>query len=123
VAQSQLIEGWLPSLPAEWTSPTVPGVGLTPGQRVTLSEAHQRIEVLLNAAKASGTEKDAGPMAKIENPKWKQVTEFAEKILDAVPNDPAALTCLAEVEFAHGHTDFAVTYLKYAQEAIVINSQ
>lgn len=122
-AQSRLIESWFPSLPPEWSDPAVPGVGLAPGKRITLPESHQRIGVLLEAAKASVTTKDAGPLTKIENPKWQQVTEFAEQILDAVPNDPVALTCLAEVEFAHGHTEFAVTYLKYAQEAIATNTQ
>jgi len=116
--QSRLIESWLPSLPSEWSEPLVPGVGLAPGHRVSLAEAHQQIERLLNAAKASDAPRGVPPLTKIENPKWQQITEFAEKILDAVPNDPVALACLAEVEYAHGHTNFAVTYLKYAQDAI-----
>jgi hypothetical protein len=29
-----------------------------------------------------------------------------------------ALACLAEVEHVHGHTEFAVTYLRYAQQNI-----
>lgn len=117
-AQSRLIEGWLPSLPSEWVAQAVPGVGLAPGERISLPEAHQRIEVLLNAAKGSDVGRHSSPTTKIENPRWQKVTEFAELILDSVPNDPVALTCLAEVEFAHSHADFAVTYLKYAQEAI-----
>ncbi|MFC7461090.1 acetylglucosamine transferase [Hydrogenophaga defluvii] len=118
-AQSRLIESWLPSLPSEWSEPVVPGIGLAPGKRVTLPEAHQQLEKLLNTAKASESARNAGAMAnKIENPRWQEVTEFAEKILDAVPNDPVALTCLAEVEHAHGHTDFAVSYLRYAHNAM-----
>ena len=55
---------------------------------------------------------------KIENRRWYNVTELAEMVLCAVPHDPVALTCLAEVELAHGHTDFAVTYLRYATQAM-----
>ena len=29
-----------------------------------------------------------------------------------------ALACLAEVEHAHGHTEFAVTYLRHATQAM-----
>ena len=53
--------------------------------------------------------------------RWQTLTEFAELVLSAVPNDPVALACLAEVEHAHGHTEFAVTYLQYATRAIEIN--
>lgn len=49
---------------------------------------------------------------------WIAVTELAEKVLNAVPHDPVALACLAEVEHAHGHTEFAVTYLQYATQAM-----
>lgn len=53
---------------------------------------------------------------------WRDVTEAAEQLLCAVPHDPVALACLAEVEHAHGHADFAVTYLRYAQEALIARS-
>ena len=46
--------------------------------------------------------------------RWAQVTYLAEQLLCAHPHDPVALACLAEVEHAYGHTDFAVTYLRYA---------
>ena len=54
----------------------------------------------------------------IEDRRWIHITELAETVLCAVPNDPVALACLAEVEHAHGHTDFAVTYLNYATQAM-----
>ena len=46
------------------------------------------------------------------------MTELAETVLSAMPNDPVALACLAEVEHAHGHTEFAVTYLRHATQAM-----
>jgi hypothetical protein len=49
---------------------------------------------------------------------WIAVTELAETVLSAVPHDPLALACLAEVEHAHGHTEFAVTYLRHATQAM-----
>ncbi len=58
----------------------------------------------------------------IEDRRWINVKELAEKVLCAIPHDPVALACLAEVEHAHGHTDFAVTYLRYATEAMAIQA-
>jgi hypothetical protein len=51
------------------------------------------------------------------------VTQLAEKVLNAVPHDPVALACLAEVEHAHGHTEFAVTYLQYATQAMGMGTE
>ena len=59
---------------------------------------------------------DSAP--RITDRNWIAVTELAERVLNAVPNDPVALACLAEVEHAHGHTEFAVTYLQYATQAM-----
>lgn len=120
-AQSRLIESWLPTLPPEWSEPAVPGVGLAPGRRVPLPEAHQHLQALLDKARemrpsVSSTNGMIGHRC------WAEVTELAEMILSAVPHDPVALACLAEVEHAHGHTDFAVTYLRYAQEALAARS-
>ena len=126
-AQAQAIQDWLPQLPEAWTQPPVPGVGLKPGQRVSLHEAHQRLQGLVDKAKAAppptpatGTDASAGPALKDRH--WIAVTELAETVLSAVPNDPVALACLAEVEHAHGHTEFAVTYLRHATQAMGLGS-
>ncbi|MDP2367519.1 tetratricopeptide repeat protein [Rhodoferax sp.] len=116
-AQLQALQSWTPQRPTDWATSAVPGVGLEPGKRVTIHEAHRRLEDTLARAKA------ALPQARttsgqIENPRWAELTELAETVLSAVPHDPVALTCLAEVEFAHGHTDFAVTYLRHATESM-----
>ena len=58
----------------------------------------------------------------ITNRHWIAVTELAETVLSAVPHDPVALACLAEVEHAHGHTEFAVTYLQHATQAMGLGS-
>jgi hypothetical protein len=60
--------------------------------------------------------------AKITDRHWIAVTELAETVLSAVPQDPLALACLAEVEHAHGHTEFAVTYLQHATQAMGMGS-
>jgi predicted O-linked N-acetylglucosamine transferase (SPINDLY family) len=120
-AQAQAIEAWLPGLPEEWTRPPTPGVGLRPGHRVTLSEAHDRLQALVNKAREAPPPVRAEPESaatKMESQRWIAVTELAEIVLSAVPHDPVALACLAEVEHAHGHTEFAVTYLRYATEAM-----
>lgn len=116
-AQVQVMQDFLLSMPREWETPPVPGVGLGPRHRVTLGEAHARLEESLARAKevTSGTVTESG---QIENRRWYNVTELAEMVLCAVPHDPVALACLAEVELAHGHTDFAVTYLRYATQAM-----
>lgn len=121
-AQSHLIESWLPDLPAEWSAPLIPGVGIAPGQRITLSEAHQRLQALLDTAKQQHPSVRLSE-GKIEHRCWHEVTDLAKRLLCAVPHDPVALACLAEVEHAHGHTEFAVTYLRYAQEAITRSLQ
>lgn len=118
-AQVKAMQNWLHEIPDEWNTPPELGVGLEAGQRVSLSQAHERLQKLVEQAKRSqpATSIDA-PKAPITNKLWIAVTELSEVILSSVPNDPVALACLAEVEFAHGHTEFAVTYLRYATEAI-----
>lgn len=118
-AQMQVIQDWLPLLPEEWTQAPSPEVGIKPGQRISLSEAHQRLQNLVETAKTSAPPAQADPSAtQITSRPWIAVTELAELVLNAVPHDAVALACLAEVEFAHGHQDFAVTYLRYASESL-----
>lgn len=113
-AQQQAMTQWVQEFPPEWNKPPTPGVGLEPGKRVSLPEAHALLQDLVEQAKTQ-----AAPSGNtIEDRRWISVTELAEKVLCAVPHDPVALACLAEVEHAHGHTDFAVTYLRYATEAM-----
>jgi predicted O-linked N-acetylglucosamine transferase (SPINDLY family) len=120
-AQENAIQTWLIDFPQEWTIPPTLGVGLRPGYRVTLSEAHEKLQVLVSKARAAPTPTRAESQSaatKMEGQHWIAVTELAEAVLSAVPHDPVALACLAEVEYAHGHTEFAVTYLRYATESI-----
>lgn len=113
-AQQLALAQWAQQVPQEWEMPPVPGVGVEPGQRITLYEAHSCMQELVEKAKA-----DPPPQSdSISNPHWVALTELAEKVLCAVPHDPVALACLAEVEHAHGHTEFAVTYLQYATQAM-----
>lgn len=113
-AQQQAMQQWLQEYPQDWSKPPVSGVGLEPGLRVSLPEVHQRLQSLVEQAKAE----DPPRGAQISDSHWIAVTELAETVLCAVPHDPVALACLAEVEHAHGHTEFAVTYLRYAAEAM-----
>ncbi|EJE48985.1 putative O-linked N-acetylglucosamine transferase, SPINDLY family [Acidovorax sp. CF316] len=119
-AQMQAIQAWLPGLPEEWTQPPTPGVGLKPGQRIALAEAHQRLQSLVEKAKGASQPMAAADAesAQITDRNWVAVTQLAEVVLNAVPHDPVALACLAEVEHAHGHTEFAVTYLRHATQAM-----
>jgi hypothetical protein len=117
LAQANIIKDWQADAPAEWAHPPTPGVGLSPGHRVSLHDAHLRLQNMVDLAKVTqATTHTAHGM--IENPHWVAVTELAETVLSAVPHDAVALACLAEVELAHGHQDFALTYLRYAQDSL-----
>ena len=113
-AQQQAMAQWVQEFPQEWSTPAAPSVGLEPGKRVPLAEAHALLQTLVDRAKSLDTPHGDS----IEDRRWISVTELAEKVLCAVPHDPVALACLAEVEHAHGHTEFAVTYLQYATKAM-----
>ncbi|AGX87484.1 tetratricopeptide repeat protein [Candidatus Symbiobacter mobilis] len=116
-AQSSAIESWLQDIPPEWEQPPRPGVGIAPGQRIPLEEAHQRLQQLIADAR-NAPPPPSLPAPKIEDIRWVAATQFAELVLCAVPHDPVALTCLAEIELAHGYKDFALTYLQYAAQSM-----
>lgn len=120
-AQEAAVARWQTTPPEYLRQPLSPRVGLGNGESLPLHEAHARLQDLAERALTHSTGKEhesaLGAMAQ----RWQTLTEFAELVLSAVPNDPVALACLAEVEHAHGHTEFAVTYLQYATRAIEIN--
>lgn len=115
-AQLGCMTDWLPGLPAAWTEPPEPGVGLSPGRRVPLTEAHALLQRLVEEARKTRLPGTVAQPASIEPGRWAKITELAEQVLCAQPHDPVALACLAEVEHAHGHGDFAITYLRYATQ-------
>lgn len=116
--QEQALQTWISQFPPDWKSEPLIGVGLTSGHRITLTQAHDRLQLLVGEAKASLQIHDGS----IRAPLWIEITELAESVLCATPNDPVALACLAEVEHAHGHTEFAVTYLQHATHAMGMGS-
>lgn len=116
-AQQQLMASWMTEVPQEWTQPAPPEVGLAPGQRVSLQTAYQRLHGLIDKAKSAPSEHQP-KVYSLKNQWWVEATALAETILCAVPHDPVALSGLAEIEFAHGHHEFAVTYLRYATESM-----
>jgi len=85
-------------------------VHLSSGKCISLSEAHQLLEKLTTKAREYRTEEKSS----IDTHHWREATLFCEKILDSVPNDPATLTYLAEIEQAHGEDEFSVVYMEYA---------
>ncbi|SDM67021.1 Predicted O-linked N-acetylglucosamine transferase, SPINDLY family [Oryzisolibacter propanilivorax] len=115
-AQQQVMHDWLRDVPPEWATAPVPGVGVAPGERIPLPQAHARLQALVDQAKAEPPPEGQN----IVSPSWIALTELAETVLCAVPHDPMALACLAEVEQAHGHADFAMTYLHYATKALAL---
>ena len=120
--QSAYLEEAMAHLPSEWFDQPAPGVGLKPGVRVSLSEAQNLMHVALQKAHDADQKIKEGAL-KRAHPYWHELTALCDTVLSSVPNEPFALTCLAEVEHASGHTDFAVTYLRYAQTAIALNTQ
>lgn len=121
-AVSDAVAQWKTQQPDELRTPAPLGVGVAEGKRLSLNEAHQKLQGLVEDAleHSAGRDKSIGNTRMHE--RWVTVTDFAEIVLSAVPNDAVALACLAEVEHAHGHTDFAVTYLNYASKAIGMQS-
>lgn len=118
--QDALLKQWAAQRPAHLAGRYEKEVGIETGKRLTRQQAYEHLQKLLDLAKRAKAEVRDG---KIESKEWRAVTEFCETVLCAIPHDPLALACLAEVEHAHGHTNFAVTYLRYAQEAIANNAE
>lgn len=116
-AQMQLIESWVPERPQAWAERAEPGLSLEPGQRITLSQARYQLNTLVGAAKAVAPQ-PRHPDGQIHDPIWLEVTRMATTVLTAVPHDAVALACLAEVEHAHGRTDFSMTYLRWAEKSL-----
>jgi hypothetical protein len=122
VQQSAYTDAAMRSLPDEWLTQPSPGVGLKPGVRVSLVEAQGLMQTALERAHDADKKTNQGAL-KRAHPYWHELTALCDTVLASIPNEPFALACLAEVEHAAGHTDFAVTYLRYAQTAINLNTQ
>ncbi|APW45630.1 acetylglucosamine transferase [Rhodoferax antarcticus] len=121
IAQKNIVDIWEASRPAHLCTHPNRRVGLATGEKLTLEEVHQRLQKMVANALATSCAKVNSDGKDGMDQRWTAITELAELVLSAVPNDPVSLACLAEVEHAHGHTDFAVTYLEYAARAIRIN--
>lgn len=95
-------------------------IGIRPGERVTLAEAYQQLQKLIDRAslKHMPLASTDGITDILANRHWTQATELAERILCAKPHDAVALTVLAEIENAHGHLDFGRVYLKEALQSL-----
>jgi len=117
-AQQNAIAQWQTMRPAYLDGPPRIRVGLKTGENLSLAEAHQRLQQLVGRALSSAPTGDRSSSPVPMSANWVAVTELAELILSAVPNDAVSLTCLAEVEHANGHTEFAMTYLRYATLAM-----
>ena len=102
--------------------PKAAQVTVAPGRHVSLHQAHEHLQNLTAQALAVAPREvillgKTEPVA-ITHKAWLQVLEWCEYLLDSLPNEPLALATLAEIEHAHGRTDFAATYLHYAQLAL-----
>lgn len=123
--QQARLAHWRAQCPPDWELPPAPGVAIAPGRRISLADAHQRLQRLAAKARAApavaqetNAVAGAGAGLQIRHRRWVALTRFAQIVLDAVPQDPLALCCLAEVERAHGHGAFALTYLQHALQAM-----
>jgi hypothetical protein len=116
-AQAALTEWGQHTWPAQ-----APQVTIGPGKVIGLGEAHQRLQAMtaeaLGAAPRDQILAGCNEPPPITHPSWLAVLDWSEFLLNSIPNEPLALATLAELEHAHGRTDFAATYLHYAQEAM-----
>jgi len=99
-----------------------PQVTIAPGQVISLPAAHQhlqsRTEDALRLAPRAQLMQGSTEPPEVTHEAWLNVLNWCEYLLDSIPNEPLALATLAELEYAHGRTEFAATYLNYATEAI-----
>lgn len=114
-AQTKAVQAWETSRPANLDDAPPLRVGLPTGEKVNINEAHQRLQTMVEKVKLAPEGNRTAETEGIQE-QWVAITELAELILCAAPNDAVSLACLAEVEHAHGHLDFAVTYLQYAMK-------
>jgi len=121
-AQAQAVAQWEAACPSALRGPAPLRVGLKTGESLSLQETYARLQKMTERplAQDAGQVLDGTPGQMSQ--RWRAVTEFAELVLSAIPNDPLALSCLAEVEHVHGHADFAVTYLQYASRALALRN-
>lgn len=121
-AQQEAIADWEAARPESLRAPPSLRVGLPTGEKLALAEAHQRLQSLVSSALSThARQSKIAPNTPLTK-QWVAITELAELVLSAVPNDAVSLACLGEVEHAHGNTDFAVTYLQYASRALHSNN-
>jgi protein O-GlcNAc transferase len=118
VAAESALQAWAQH---PW-SPQPPQVTVATGQVLSLPAAHAHLQALTATALAEAPRShlvvDQQAAAEVSHPAWLKVHEWASYLLDAIPNEALALATLAEIEHAHGHTEFATTYLHYAQLAL-----
>lgn len=102
--------------------PRAPQVTVAQGQTISLQAAQQQLQNLteqaLSVAPRAVVLAGCVEPPPITLPVWFEVLKWCEYILDAIPNEPLALATLAEIEHAHGRTDFASTYLQHAQKSL-----
>ena len=111
---------------SEWASYRLPEqpkqVSIGPGEMIVIGEAHRRLQELTAQAIAVAPREvvlaGCTEPPPITSPEWGLVVGWCKYLLESIPNEPLALATLAEVENAHGRMDFALTYLRYAQEAM-----
>lgn len=119
--QGQQVTEWIQDFPTAWQEPATKLVGIEKGIKISLTDAHAKLNNLVNVARTtrptglstSVSQADGGPST------WVEIEVLAEKILCAHPHDAVALTALAEIELAHGNEQFAMTYARCAQESLL----
>jgi hypothetical protein len=98
-------------MPADWTQPAPLGVGLSTGQRISQPQAHALLNDALSRAQAV-----VPGQGSVTEPAWLQLAELAIAVLTAIPHDPVALHCLAQLEYAHGNQETGDAYLHHANQ-------
>jgi predicted O-linked N-acetylglucosamine transferase (SPINDLY family) len=111
-AQRQWARQAWQQMPADWTRPAPLGVGLSTGQRISQPQAHALLNDALTRAQAV-----VPGQGSVTEPAWLQLAELAIAVLTAIPHDPVALHCLAQLEYTHGNQETGDAYLHHARKA------
>ncbi|MBY0464545.1 MAG: tetratricopeptide repeat protein, partial [Burkholderiales bacterium] len=81
--------------PPEWQEPMPMEVGMSPGKRVSLTDAHRQLELTLANVKAAALTEAAPPSSCDATSTWADLTQLIEAVLSSNPYDSVALRCVA----------------------------
>lgn len=110
-ARQRQVGQWLAQRPAQ--PPARQWVFVAPGERLELPAAHAQLQALWDAARQAPSAQPGQPV----DARWRALVDMAQRVLESVPGDAAALVAVAEAEHAHGQMQRALALMAHAWDA------